>query len=93
MTCEFTFCRFCGHGNECSANGHQQSQCEYKELLQAYDILKKRVGQRDDIFGDPVGRVAAPNITIDTDTLHGFTTTAATTMDHYFRYTPTGFGF
>ena len=39
MTCDFKFCRFCGHGNECSANGHQRSQCKYKQLQEAKDAV------------------------------------------------------
>lgn len=39
MTCDFKFCRFCGHGDECSANGHQQSQCKYKQLQEAKDAV------------------------------------------------------
>ena len=39
MTCDFKFCRFCGHGDECSANGHQRSQCKYKRLQEAKDAV------------------------------------------------------
>ena len=43
MTCDFKFCRFCGHGDKCSANGHQRSQCKYKRLQEANNTAQDEV--------------------------------------------------
>lgn len=53
MTCDFKFCRFCGHGDECSANGHQQSQCKYKQLQEANKITQNEVARRFQATDEP----------------------------------------
>lgn len=53
MTCDFKFCRFCGHGDECSANGHQQSQCKYKQLQEVNKITQDEVARRFQTTDEP----------------------------------------
>lgn len=53
ITCDFKFCRFCGHGDECSANGHQQSQCKYKQLQEVNKITHDEVARRFQVTDEP----------------------------------------